>query len=58
MKTVIKNIAELVQTENTARKWVAGAEMKDISTIKNAFIEIAHEEKKGRNYFLPFFFLL
>lgn len=40
MKTVIKNIAELIQTENTPRKWVAGADMKSISTIKDAFVEV------------------
>ena len=40
MKTVIKNITELVQTEQTARKWVAGKEMSQISNIKNAFVEI------------------
>ena len=40
MKIVIKNIAELVQTESTPKKWVAGADMKNISTIKDAFIEI------------------
>jgi len=40
MKTVIKNITELIQTEQTARKWVAGKEMSQISNIKNAFLEI------------------
>ena len=40
MKIVIKNIAELVQTESTPKKWVAGADMKNISTIKDAFVEI------------------
>ena len=40
MKTVIKNIAELIQTEDTPRKWVAGEDMKNINTIKDAFIEI------------------
>ena len=40
MKTVIKSIAELIQTENTPRKWVAGEDMKNINTIKDAFIEI------------------
>ena len=30
MKTVIKNIAELIQTEDTPRKWVAGDDMKKI----------------------------
>ncbi len=40
MKTVIKNIAELIQTEKTPRKWVAGEDMKNISTIKDAFVEV------------------
>jgi imidazolonepropionase len=40
MKTVIKNISELIQTETTARKWIAGKDMSHISTIKDAFIEI------------------
>ena len=40
MKIVIKNIAELIQTETTPRKWVAGADMKSLNTIKDAFIEI------------------
>ena len=39
MRTVIKNIAELVQTEENPRKWVAGNDMKSLSTIKDAFIE-------------------
>jgi len=43
MKTVIKNIAELIQTEETPRKWVAGADMKNISTIKDAFIQVENE---------------
>jgi imidazolonepropionase len=40
MKTVIKNIAELIQTEQNPRKWVAGKEMSAINTIKDAFVEI------------------
>ena len=40
MKTVIKNISELIQTEQTARKWVSGKEMSEISTIKNALLNI------------------
>ena len=40
MKTVIKNIAELIQTEDTPRKWVSGNDMKNITTIKDAFVEI------------------
>lgn len=39
MKTVIKNISELIQTENTPRKWVAGKDMSKLSTIKDSFIE-------------------
>ena len=40
MKTVIKNIAELIQTETTPKKWAAGNDMKSINTIKDAFVEI------------------
>ena len=40
MKTVIKNKAELIQTEKTPRKWVAGEDMKNKSTIKDAFVEV------------------
>ena len=40
MKTVIKNISELIQTETTPRKWVAGKDMSHISTIKDAFVEV------------------
>lgn len=39
MKTVIKNISELIQTENSPRKWVAGKDMSKLSTIKDSFIE-------------------
>ena len=42
MKIVIKNIAELVQTEKKSKKWVSGKEMSKINTIKDAFIEIEH----------------
>ena len=40
MKTVIKNIAELIQTETTPKKWVAGKDMNHLNTIKDAFVEI------------------
>jgi len=40
MKLVIKNISELVQTEETPKKWVAGADMNKLNTIKDAFVEI------------------
>ena len=40
MKTVIKNISELIQVEHQIRKWVSGSEMSKIETIKDGFIEI------------------
>lgn len=40
MKTVIKNISELVQVEETPRKWVAGADMAQLQTIHDAFVEM------------------
>ena len=40
MKTVIKNISELVQVEHQIRKWVSGSDMSKIKTIKDGFIEI------------------
>ena len=40
MKTVIKNISELVQVEQQIRKWVSGSDMSKIETIKDGFIEI------------------
>ena len=42
MKTVIKNIAELIQTENNPKQWVAGKEMSKLNTIKDAFLEITN----------------
>tara|TARA_B100001250_G_scaffold40975_1_gene32460 strand:+ start:46887 stop:48131 length:1245 start_codon:yes stop_codon:yes gene_type:complete len=40
MKVIIKNIAEIIQTEKKTRRWVAGKEMKKIDTIKDAFIVV------------------
>ena len=40
MKIVIKNIAELVQTESNARKWAAGVDMQNLNTIKDAFVQV------------------
>jgi len=40
LKTVIKNIKEVVQVEPQIRKWVAGNDMAKLNSIKNAFIEI------------------
>lgn len=42
MITIIKNIAEIVQVERLAKKWVAGKDMAHIETIKNGFIEITN----------------
>lgn len=43
MAILIKNIKELVQVENEARKWVAGKEMAEMSTIKDAYLFIDHD---------------
>lgn len=40
MKTVIKNISELIQTEKTPKKWISGTDMNKLNTIKDAFVEI------------------
>ena len=40
MKTVIKNISELVQVEEKPRKWVAGSDMAQLQTIQDAFVEM------------------
>lgn len=38
MSILISNIKELVQVEESARKWVAGSDMSKITTIKNAWL--------------------
>ena len=38
MKVIIKNIAELVQVEETIQEKVSGAAMKNLGTIKDAFL--------------------
>lgn len=40
MNLLITNIKELVQTEETPRRWVAGAEMATLPTIQNAYLII------------------
>jgi imidazolonepropionase len=40
MNLLITNIKELVQTEETPRRWVAGEAMANLPTIKNAFLLI------------------
>jgi len=41
---LIKNIKELVQIEDKPRKWVAGAEMGRIETLRNAWLLISGEK--------------
>ena len=40
MKKIIKNISEIIQVENTASKFISAKEMKNINTIKDAYLEI------------------
>ena len=40
MKTIIKNISELIQTETSKVDFVSGKDMQNINTIKDAFLEI------------------
>lgn len=47
MKILIKNIKELVQTEKTARTWVAGRDMSIVNTIKDAYLLIEDEYIKA-----------
>jgi imidazolonepropionase len=43
MRVILQNIAELVQVEDRVRPWVAGREMSELKTIKNAFLYIREE---------------
>ena len=38
MKVIVKNIAELVQVEEVIKEKVSGKEMKNLSTLKDAFL--------------------
>ena len=40
MKTIIKNISELIQTEKSQVNFVSAMDMQNINTIKDAFLEI------------------
>ena len=40
MKTIIKNIKDLVGVDNTNRLWVAGEEMDQLNVIENAYLAI------------------
>ncbi|WP_196893344.1 imidazolonepropionase [Aureivirga marina] len=44
MTTLFLNIKELLQTEDAPRKMVSGAEMKNLPTIKNAYLLIEDDE--------------
>lgn len=44
MKTLITNIKQLVQTETTPRKWVAGKDMAHLETIDNAYLLVEDEK--------------
>ena len=43
MKTIIKNIAEIIQIEKEPKEWVKGNNMNYINTLKNAYIKIENE---------------
>ncbi len=43
MKTIIKNISELIQVEEKPKKYIHGERMKYVNSIKDAFIEIENE---------------
>ena len=40
MKTIVKNIKELVNVDYKDRTWSSGKDMSKINTIEDAFIEI------------------
>ena len=42
MKTIIINIAEIIQIEDTPKELVRGNDMKIINTLKDAYLEIKH----------------
>ena len=44
MKTLIKNIKSLINTEDNHRKWVAGNDMSKLNTIDNAYLIIADDK--------------
>jgi len=44
MKTLIKNIKSLINTEDQPRKWVAGDEMSKLNTIDNAYLIISGDK--------------
>ena len=43
MKTIIINIAEIIQIEDTPKELVRGTDMKIINTLKDAYLEIEND---------------
>ena len=43
MKTIIVNIAEIIQIEDTPKELVRGADMSKINTLKDAYLEIEND---------------
>lgn len=44
MKTLITNIKQLVQVENTPRKWVAGNDMSQLPVLENAYLVVEDDK--------------
>ena len=47
MKTLILNIKQLVQTELSPRKWVAGKDMARLGILENAYLLVEEGFKPG-----------
>ena len=47
MKTLILNIKQLVQTELSPRKWVAGKDMARLGTLENAYLLVEEDKIAG-----------
>lgn len=43
MKTLIRNIKKLIQTEDVSRKWVSGKDMSRLGSIDNAYLVIEND---------------
>jgi len=51
MMTLLKNIKELVQVRTEPVSFIAGVQMKELPTIKNAFLLIDEGRIKDQNHF-------
>ena len=47
MKTLILNIKQLVQTELSPRKWVAGKDMARLGILENAYLLVEEDKIAG-----------